>query len=83
MEAPIDAVRRCCAAWSDGMTVDDLAALLTDDTVYHNIPMAPITGREAIANNFATIIRPGPLGIESIDFRVINNIAADGPGVMT
>ena len=65
-----------------GVAVDDRAAFLTDDPVYHNAPVAPITGREAIANNFATVIRPGPLGIESIDFRVIN-IAADGPVVMT
>ena len=61
---------------------DDLAAFFTDDAVYHNIPLAPVTGREAIANNFATFIRPGPPGIEAIEFRIIN-IAADGPVVMT
>ena len=37
----------------------DLAAFFTDDAVYHNIPLAPITGREAIANTIATFIRPG------------------------
>ena len=45
-------------------------------------PLAPVTGREAIANNFATFIRPGPPGIEGIEFRIIN-ITADGPVVMT
>ena len=60
----------------------ELAAFFTDDAVYHNIPLAPVVGREAIANTIATFIRPGPPGIESIEFRVIN-IAADGPVVMT
>ena len=82
MESPIEVVRRFCAAWSDGMGAGDLAAFFTDDAVYHNIPMAPVTGREAIANNIATFIRPGAPGIESIQFRVVN-IAANGPVVMT
>lgn len=82
MESPIEVVRRFCAAWSDGMEANDLAAFFTDDAVYHNIPLAPITGRANIANNIATFIRPGPPAIENIEFRVIN-IAADGPVVMT
>jgi limonene-1,2-epoxide hydrolase len=82
MESPIELVRRFCAAWSDGIGALDLAAFFTDDAVYHNIPLAPITGREAIANTIATFIRPGPPGIEGIEFRVIN-IAANGPVVMT
>jgi limonene-1,2-epoxide hydrolase len=82
MESPIEVVRRFCAAWCDGMGADDLAAFFTDDAVYHNIPFAPVTGRKAIADNFATFIRPGPPGIENIEFHVIN-IAADGPVVMT
>jgi limonene-1,2-epoxide hydrolase len=82
MESPIEVVRRFCAAWGDGMAADDLAAFFTDDAVYHNIPFAPVTGRKAIADNFATFIRPGPPGIENIEFHVIN-IAAEGPVVMT
>jgi limonene-1,2-epoxide hydrolase len=82
MESPIEVVRRFCAAWSDGISARDLAAFFTDDAVYHNIPLAPITGREAIANTIATFIRPGPPGIEGIEFRVIN-IAANGSVVMT
>jgi limonene-1,2-epoxide hydrolase len=53
-----------------------------EDAVYHNIPLAPVTGREAIAGTIASVLRPGPPGIESIEFRVIN-IAASGPVVMT
>ncbi|WP_406229482.1 limonene-1,2-epoxide hydrolase family protein [Nocardia sp. NBC_01009] len=82
MESPIEVVRRFCAAWSDDAGVSELAAFLTNDAVYHNIPMAPVTGREAIADNIASFIRPGPPGIMGIDFRIIN-IAANGPVVMT
>jgi len=82
MESPIEVVRRFCAAWSDNIATAELAAFFTDDAVYHNIPLAPITGRAAIANNIASFIRPGAPGIESIQFRVIN-IAANGPVVMT
>src|SRR5216683_7568394 len=82
MESPIEVVRRFCAAWSDDVGAAELAAFFTDDAVYHNIPLAPVTGREAIANNFASFIRPGAPGIESLHLRLIN-IAANGPVVMT
>jgi limonene-1,2-epoxide hydrolase len=82
MESPIEVVRRFCAAWADNIGAADLAAFFTEDAIYHNIPMAPVTGREAIANNIAKFIRPGAPGIEAIQFRVIH-IAATGPVVMT
>jgi limonene-1,2-epoxide hydrolase len=82
MESPIEVVRRFCAGWSDNLGVAELAAFFTDDAVYHNIPLAPVIGREAIAKNIASFIRPGAPGIEAIQFRVIN-IAANGPVVMT
>jgi limonene-1,2-epoxide hydrolase len=67
---------------SDNLETIELAAFFTDDAVYHIIPQAPVTGREAIASLIDSLIRPGPPGIESIEFRVIN-IAANGPIVMT
>ena len=82
MESPIEVVRRFCAAWSDDIGAVELAAFFTDDAVYHNIPLTPVTGREDIANAISSFIRPGPPGIEGIEFRVIN-IAADGPVVLT
>jgi limonene-1,2-epoxide hydrolase len=82
MESPIEVVRRFCAAWSENKEVVELAEFFTDDAVYHNIPLEPVTGKANIANAIASFIRPGPPGIESIEFRVIN-IAADGPVVMT
>ena len=45
MEIPIEVVRRFCAAWSDNVGAGQLAAFFTDDAVYHNIPLAPVTGR--------------------------------------
>jgi limonene-1,2-epoxide hydrolase len=82
MESPIEVVRRFCAAWSDDVGTAELAAFFTDDAVYHNIPVDPITGKEAIAAAIDTFIRPGPPGIEGIEFRLVN-ITADGPIVMT
>jgi limonene-1,2-epoxide hydrolase len=82
MESPIDVVRRFCAAWSDNLATSELASFFTYDAVYHNIPLEPVTGREAIANTIDSFIRPGAPGIEGIDFRVIN-IVAEGPVVMT
>jgi limonene-1,2-epoxide hydrolase len=82
VESPIEVVRRFCAAWSDDMGAAELAAFFTEDAVYHNIPLEPVTGKENIAQTITSVLRPGPLGIEGIDFRVIN-IAASGPVVMT
>ena len=45
-------VTRFCEAWTR-MDVDELVAYFTDDAVYHNIPMAPVIGRKAIASNIA------------------------------
>jgi limonene-1,2-epoxide hydrolase len=82
MESPIELVHRFCAAWTDNLGAAELAAFFTEDAVYHNIPLEPVTGRENIAMVIASLLRPGPPGIESIDFRV-TNIAASGPVVLT
>ena len=88
MESPIELVRRFCAAWGDNKSATELAAFFADDAVYHNIPFAPVSGREAIEKYIVSFIRPGKAAapgvvpVESIDFRIIN-IAANGPVVMT
>ena len=48
METPIELVRRFCAAWSAGASVHDLAAFFTEEAAYHNIPLEPVTGKDAI-----------------------------------
>ena len=82
MENPIDTVRRFCAAWSNNATTAELVAFFDENAVYHNIPLAPITGRDAIADNIASFIRPGPPGIEAIALGLVH-ISADGPVVLT
>ena len=76
-ETPIEIVRRFCAAWSN-VDADEIAAFFTDDAVYHNIPMDPITGPDAIKMFIAGFAGSA----EQIDFRV-RNIVADGPVVLT
>jgi limonene-1,2-epoxide hydrolase len=60
------------------MGAEDLAAFFTDDAVYHNIPLAPVTGRDDIATTIASFTT----GVEGVEFRVLN-IASDGPVVLT
>lgn len=76
-DTPIDTVRRFCAAWSN-VDPDELAGFFTDDAVYHNIPIAPVTGRDTIKATIAGFTG----GVEKIEFRV-NHIVADGPIVLT
>jgi limonene-1,2-epoxide hydrolase len=82
MESPIVTVRRFCTAWSENKSADELAAFFADDAVYHNIPLTPIVGRQAITESIASFIRPGPPGIEKIQLRILH-VAANGPIVMT
>src|SRR4051794_12807946 len=74
---PIELVRRFCAAWSDN-DLDAIMAFFTDDAVYHNIPVAPVTGRDAIRTTIAGFTG----SVESVEFRVLN-VAASGNVVLT
>ena len=76
-ETAIDLVRRFCAVWSS-VNPDEIAEFFSDDAVYHNIPMDPLTGRDAIK----TFIAGFAGGVKQIDFRV-SNIVADGDVVLT
>jgi limonene-1,2-epoxide hydrolase len=76
-ESPIDVVSRFCASWKTGDR-DALMEFFTDDAVYHNIPVDPVEGRDAIR----ATIDGFTAGVESIEFRV-DHIAADGNVVMT
>jgi len=76
-ETPVEIVRRFCAVWSN-VDADEIGEFFTDDAVYHNIPMDPITGRDAIKSFIAGFAG----GAEQIDFRV-RNIVADGDVVLT
>ena len=77
MSDAVELVRNFCAAWEKG-DVDALMEYFTDDAVYHNIPVAPVTGKEAIKATFAMFTT----GVERIEFRVLH-IVGDGDVVLT
>ena len=76
-ETPIELVRRFCAVWST-VNPDEIPEFFTDEAVYHNIPMDPLTGRDEIKMFIAGFAG----GAKQINFRV-NNIVADGDVVLT
>ena len=76
-DAPIDLVRNFCAAWGSG-DIDALLGYFTEDAVYHNMPIDPVTGKDAIR----ATIEGFTAGVDKIEFRV-HHIVADGNVVMT
>ena len=55
---PEQSVRDFCKA-VEGGEVEPLLARFTDDAVDHNIPMAPVVGREAIRATLEGFLSPG------------------------
>ena len=78
MSDAIDLVQRFCAEWGNGADADTIVGYFTDDAVYHNIPVDPVTGRDAIKATIAMF----STGVDRIEFRV-RHIAAAGNVVMT
>ena len=76
-ETPLELVRRFCDEWSGG-DLDAIVAYFTDDATYHNIPVDPVTGRDAIRETIAGFTA----GVDKVEFRV-HNIVADGNVVLT
>jgi limonene-1,2-epoxide hydrolase len=77
MADPIDVVQEFCDTWAKG-DVDAIIDFFTDDAVYHNIPIAPVTGRDAIRETIVGFIG----GVDTVEFRVLN-IVATGSVVLT
>ncbi|HEX2381327.1 MAG TPA: limonene-1,2-epoxide hydrolase family protein [Acidimicrobiales bacterium] len=77
MPDAIDLVRDFCAVWSNG-DLDAILEFFAEDAVYHNIPVDPVTGRDAIR----ATIEGFTGGVESIEFHVLNIVGA-GSVVMT
>jgi limonene-1,2-epoxide hydrolase len=76
-DAPIEVVRRFCAAWDAG-DLDAIVGAFTDDAVYHNIPLDPVVGPEAIR----TFIEGFIGGVDSVAFQ-LRNIVGSGDVVLT
>jgi limonene-1,2-epoxide hydrolase len=75
---PLDLVMSFCEAWSEGSDVDKLVDFFTEDATYHNIPIEPVKGRDAIKatiNGFMT-------GVDKMEFEV-KHAAVNGSVVMT
>ena len=70
-------VREFCDAWSDS-DLDRIMSFFTDDAVYHNIPMEPVVGTDAIR----TFIEGFTAMVERIEFEIVN-LAVDGDVVLT
>ena len=74
MSEAADVVRRFCDEWAKGPDIGALLAYFTEDAVYHNIPVTPVTGRDAIRSTIEMFTG----GVDRIEFRVLNIAADDG-----
>ena len=76
----IETIRRFCAAWSepDGVDVSALLGFFAEDAVYHNMPIQPIQGKDAIKGIIEQFMAP----FERCDWQ-ITNISAAGDVVLT
>ena len=74
---PTEVVKAFCDAWG-ARDIDAIVDAVTDDCVYHNIPMDPVVGPEAIR----TFIEGFTTGVDKIEFRMLN-LAASGDVVFT
>jgi limonene-1,2-epoxide hydrolase len=74
----LDLVLQFCAAFGKGATPAELVEYFADDAVYHNIPVEPAVGREAILGLLNMFLTP----TEGVEFRVLN-IVANGDTVLT
>ena len=77
MTEPIEVVRDFCDTWGTG-DLDALMAFFTPDAVYHNIPVDPVVGVDAIRATIAGFTT----GVESVVFET-THLAASGNVVLT
>lgn len=59
------------------MDFDAIVGLLHENIIYHNIPVEPVIGRNAVAAYLQSVWR-----FDSVDWELVN-IAADGNRVLT
>jgi limonene-1,2-epoxide hydrolase len=73
----IELVQRFCAAWAD-VDIPKIVDFFTEDAVYHNMPIQPVQGKDAIKG----VIEQFMASFERCDWEVAN-IAAAGDVVLT
>ncbi len=74
---PEGVVREFCAAWRR-KHIEELLGFFTADAVYHNMPLEPLRGIDAIRETLAMFVTPA----ESIEFDLLH-IASCGNVVFT
>lgn len=70
-------IRDFCAAWSR-KDINELLGYFAPDAVYHNIPLAPLNGLDAIRGTLEMFVTPA----EHIEFEVLA-VASSGDVVFT
>lgn len=73
MEASGTIVRQFCNAF-ERLDADELIAYFATDAIYHNIPMAPLTGHAEIHAFLADI----PRQFDGLRFEILHQVELDG-----
>jgi len=60
-------IRDFCAAWQR-RDIEELVGFFAPDAVYHNMPMAPVSGHEGIRQVLQVFVPPA----QSIEFEIVN-----------
>jgi limonene-1,2-epoxide hydrolase len=76
-ETPIEVVQRFCKD-VESLDLDRIGDFFAEDAVYHNIPVDPVVGVDAIKSTLGGFTA----GVEKLEFRV-HHVVAEGPVVMT
>jgi limonene-1,2-epoxide hydrolase len=74
---PLEVVRAFCDAWSE-FDLETIMGFFSDDAVYHNIPIDPVAGSDAIR----ATVEMFTAAARHIEFRVLHAVA-EGPVVLT
>ena len=77
MPDPETLVLEFCVAWSR-RNIDELLGYFTDDAVYHNMPLAPVSGKDGIREILNLFVPPA--GVIEFEMR---NVASRGRVVFT
>ena len=73
----IDLIRRFCAAWAT-FDIPKIMDFFADDAIYHNMPIQPIQGKDAIKSVIEQVVAP----FERTDWEM-THIVASGDVVLT
>jgi len=60
-----------CKCW-ERRNLDEIMGFFTDDAVYHNIPMPPAKGKDAIRNTISCFL---PMA-SAVEFKILKSLAA-------